>query len=304
MKTITLSEKFKRRIIGVWGEEGRAWLDQLPTLIAMCQEQWGLSIKAPLPNLSYNFVAPATKDDGTETILKIGVANKELATEIEALRLYGGRFAVKLLKSDRKLGALLLQKVTPGSPLSGLVDDEEATIIAAQLMRNLPVPVPADHPFPTVEQWSLAFNELRDRFGGKTGPLPRRMVEKAEQLLPDLQNSSPQQVLLHGDLHHENILLDKERGWLAIDPKGVVGDPAYEAARFQLNPIPGFLAMDQPQQIAQRRVEILASILEIDQSRLLAWGFFDTVLTACWSIEGNEDWHYSMACAEILETLM
>jgi len=304
MKTITLSEKFKGRVIGVWGEEGRAWLNRLPDLITICRERWDLSIKPPLPDLSYNFVAAATRDGGSETILKIGVPNVELTTEIEALRLYGGKNAVKLLEADPTLGALLLQRVTPGNPLSGLADDEEATMIAAQLMRDLPVPAPADHPFPTVGRWGLAFKRLRDRFGGKTGPLPRRMVEKAEQLLSDLESSSPQQVLLHGDLHHENILFDQEKGWLAIDPKGVVGDPAYEAARLQHNPIPGFLSMDNPQRVARRRVKILTSVLKVDQARLLAWGFFDAVLGACWSIEDHEDWRYFIACAEILEAIM
>ena len=304
MKTISLEDEFKRRITGVWGEEGRAWLGRLPTLVTTCQEQWGLSINASLPDLSYNFVAPAIRDDGTEAILKIGVPNKELTTEIKALQLYGGKNAVKLLEAEPKLGALLLQRITPGSPLSSLADDEKATIIAAQLMRDLPVPTPTDHPFPTIERWGLAIKRLRERFGGKTGPLPCRMVEKAEQLLPDLESSSPQQVLLHGDLHHENILFDQEKGWLAIDPKGVVGDPAYEAARFQHNPIPDFLSMDDPQRVAQRRVEILASVLKVNQARLLAWGFFDAVLSACWSIEDNDDWRYSIACAEILAAIM
>ena len=214
MKTISLSKDFKRRITGVWGEEGRAWLDQLPALITTCQERWNLSIQAPLSDLSYNFVAPVARDDGTEAILKMGVPNAELITEIEALRLYNGSMTVKLLEADPDLGMLLLQRVTPGTPLSMLPDDEEATHIAAQLMRDLPVPVPADHPFPTVERWGLAFSRLRERFEGKTCPLPRRMVEKAEQLLPDLQSSSPPPVLLHGDLHHENILSHGENGWL------------------------------------------------------------------------------------------
>jgi streptomycin 6-kinase len=304
MNTVTLSEEFKRRITGVWGEEGRAWLERLPALVATCRKRWSLSINTPLTNLSYNFVAPATRDDGTETILKIGVPNAELITEIEALQLYGGNNSVTLLESDCGLGALLLQRLAPGNPLADLADDEKATMIAAQIMQNLPALVPADHPFPTVEQCGVAFKRLRERFKGKTGPLPRRMVEKAEYLLSDLENSSPQQVLLHGDLHHRNILFDQEYGWLAIDPKGVIGDPAYEAARFQHNPIPGFLAMDYPQRVALRRIEILASVLKIDPSRLLAWGFFDAMLTACWSIEDNEDWHYLIACAKILEAIM
>jgi streptomycin 6-kinase len=88
-------------------------------------------------------------------------------------------------------------------------------------------------------------------------------------------------MLLHGDLHHENIRADRERGWVAIDPKGVIGAPAHEAAWFQHNPIPGFLSMDDPRGVARRRVEILASILGADRARLLAWAFFDAVLGAC-----------------------
>jgi streptomycin 6-kinase len=109
---------------------------------------------------------------------------------------------------------------------------------------------------------------------------------------------------LHGDLHHDNILVDGDNGWLAIDPKGVIGDPAYEAARFQHNPIPHFLAMDGPQQVARQRVEIMAPILQVDPARLLAWGFFDAMLSACWSVEDNEDWRYALSCAEILETII
>lgn len=303
MDTITHSEEFKRRIIGVWGDEGKVWLDQLPGIVATCRQQWSLSIKGPLPDLSYNFVASAIRKN-KEVILKIGVPNKELTTEIEALRLYKGRKAVELLEADHQRGSLLLQRITPGKPLSGLADDEEATLIAAQLMRDLPIPVPTDHSFPTVKQWGLAFKRLRDRFEGKTGSLPQWMVQKAEQLLLDLESSTPQQMLLHGDLHHENILFDHEKGWLAIDPKGVVGDPAYEAARFQLNPIPGFLSMEYPQQVAQRRAEILSSVLKVDQSRLVAWGFFDAMLSACWSVEDNQDWRYAIACAKIHESIL
>lgn len=172
-------------------------------------------------------------------------------------------------------------------------------------MRELPIPEPANHQLPTIGRWSLAFKRLRERFDGKTGPLPPRMVEKAERLCQELQASTPRQMLLHGDLHHDNILSHGENGWLAIDPKGVIGDLAYEAARFQHNPIPDFLSMNHPKKVAQRRVEIIAPILQEDQSRLLAWAFFDLMLGACWSVEENGNhWQYSIACAEILDTLL
>ena len=104
-------------------------------------------------------------------------------------------------------------------------------------------------------------------------------------------------------MHHDNILSNGEDSWLAIDPKGVIGDPAYEAARFQHNPIPRFLSLENPKTVAERRSEILASILEVDGARLLAWAFFDVMMAACWCIEDNSDWGYFLSCAEILDTL-
>ena len=197
-----------------------------------------------------------------------------------------------------------MQRLVPGAPLSVLKEDEQATVIAAQLMRDLPIPEPPSHQFPTIERWALAFDRYRERFDGKDGPLPKNVLEKAEGLFRDFQTPSPERRLLHGDLHHENILSNGEECWLAIDPKGVIADPAYEAARFQHNPIPQFLSRENPRAVAQRRSEILASILEVERARLLAWGFFDAVLAALWCIEENADnWHYLLSCAEILDTL-
>lgn len=302
---VTFSKEFRHKIISTWREDGRKWLDRLPEIITACQERWELSIKSVVPDLSYNYVAFVVKADGTEAVLKIGVPNPELMTEIEALRNYQGKHTVALLDADPNLGALLLKRLIPGRPLSDLENDEEATVIAAHLMRELPVPEPANHQFLTIGRWAQAFKRLRERFGGKTGPLPRRMVEKAERLFQELQTSNSRQMLLHGDLHHDNILSNGKDGWLAIDPKGVIGDPAYEAARFQHNPIPRFLSMDHPKKVAQQRAEIKASILQEDRFRLLAWGFFDAVLGACWSVEENSDsWRYSISCAEILDTLV
>lgn len=102
---LTVSDEFRQRIVSVWGEEGKAWLDRLPTLITTCAERWGLSVQSPLPNLSYNFVVFATTADGTEAVLKIGVPNPELTTEIDALRAYKSGPVVGLLEADRQLGA-------------------------------------------------------------------------------------------------------------------------------------------------------------------------------------------------------
>ena len=300
-----LPHRFETTILSTWGDNGRAWLESLPRLIEVVAQRWKLTVRAPLPSLSYSYAASVVTADGKEAVLKLGVPNPELRTEIAALQAFADGPVVRLLEADAQRGALLLRRLRPGRPLSEMLDDEAATLIAARLVRDVPVPVPRHHAFPSVEGWARAFDRLRARFDGATGPVPRGMVEKAERLLEDLRGSCSRDRLLHGDLHHDNILFDQRKGWVAIDPKGITGDPAYEAARLQHNPIPGFLGMGPPRAVAMRRVEILSEILREDAVRLLGWAFFDAVLAACWSIEEDgRRLQYHLRCAEVFDDLV
>ncbi len=304
MKKFRLAKEFKKRIVSVWGKKGSRWLNRLPSILAACAEKWELTIESPVPILAYNFLVYAVTAEGASVVLKIGVPCLELTTEINALRVFRGKRAAALLDADPQVGALLLKRVLPGKPLSAINNDDEATEIGARLIRDIPATVPSEHQFPSIADWAMVFDRLRVRFNGNTGPLPRKMAEKAERLFKDLQTSSTESRLLHGDLHHDNILFDDKENWLAIDPKGATGDPAYEAARFQHNPKPGFLAMNNPENTAKRRLDIMASILSMDKARLSAWAFFDAVISTCWSIEENDpDWQYGLRCADILDHL-
>ena len=151
----------------------------------------------------------------------------ELTSEIQALRLYDGDGAVRLLDFDTEKGVLLMERLIPGRSLetfSDATNDEDATRIAARVMRRLWRPLPVDHSFATVEQWASGLMRLRQRFAGETGPFPKRLVEIAERLFDELLSSSSAPVLLHGDLHHLNILKSQDT-WKAIDPKGVAENP-------------------------------------------------------------------------------
>ena len=291
---------FQDRITSVFGEQGSLWLSELPDIVLRCEKRWSLQVGPPFPNLSYNFVAPGVTEDGREIVLKVGVPNPELDSEIEALRQYDGRGAVALLEADKALGAMVLRRLQPGIMLSALADDDAATMIAASVMQRLWRPLPAGHSFPTVVQRANGLVRLRQRFSGDTGPLPAKLVDKAEALFSDLLASSPPPVLLHGDLHHENILSAGD-GWLAIDPKGLTGDPVYETAALLVNPIPDFLNMPQPLTLF-RRVDLLSDHLGFDRQRILAWGFAKSVLAAWWCVEDNLDcWQYFIACAKLME---
>lgn len=298
-----LPTSFRQTIIDVWEEEGKAWLERLPAAVAEFEQRWSLEVHSPFPNLSYNYVAPATANDGREVVLKLGVPREELVTEIEALRLYGGRGMVQLLAADTEQGAMVLERLRPGREIVEL-DDETATEIAAGVMQRFWRPVPETHPFPTVEQWAEGMERLRATFDGGTGPFPQRLVETAESLFADLLRSMAEPVLLHGDLHHYNILSAEREPWLAIDPKGVVGEPAYELGAWLRNPIPHiFSAWDGPQ-VTVRRVDQFADLLQLDRQRIIGWGIAQAVLSAWWNYEDNDrEWEPVLACAEWLLTI-
>jgi streptomycin 6-kinase len=238
-------------------------------------------------------------------VLKLGVPNPELLTEIEALRIYDGRGCVQLLAADREQGALLLERLEPGMPLRGADDDDErATAIAAGVMRRLWRPLPPEHPFPSVARWAAGLGRLRKRFEGATGPLPCALVERAEDLFRALIASMAEPVLLHGDLHHDNILAAEREPWLAIDPKGVVGEPAYEVGALLRNPFPEILSMPQPGRILARRVDQLAGELGFDRDRILGWALAQAVLAAWWCLEDRvPGWEGFIECAELLVEL-
>ncbi len=299
-----MQDRFATRIRDAHGVAGEAWLQRLPGLIADCERRWSLKLGAAFEPLSYNYVAPATRADGASVMLKIGLPTSELRNEIEALRLFDGRGSVLLLDADLELGAMLLERLRPGTSLLSLDDDEEATANAAQVMRQLWRPLPADHPFPSLADRVKGLERLREHCGGATGPLPAALVEQAESLFSDLLSSIREPVLLHGDLHHENILAAERQPWLAIDPKGLVGEPEYEVGALLRNPMPQLLAMPHPERVLDRRLRVLSEMLGFDRERLRAWGLAQAVLAAWWSLEDHgRGWETWIACAMLLDRL-
>jgi streptomycin 6-kinase len=249
-------------------------------------------------------VAPARRTGGEEIVLKLGVPNPELTNEIAALQLYDGTGAAQLLDADAEAGVLLMERLTPGAPLADVVDDEVATEIAAGVMRRLWRRVPAEHSFPDVRRWAQALYGLRERFGGVTGPLPPRLVDHAVHLHDELIASSAAPTVLHADLHHWNILTAERQPWLALDPKGVIGEPAYETGALLRNPMPGIARRPDARHILDRRVDLLAERLGFDRQRLIGWGFAQAVLSAAWDIdESLFGWEGWITVAEVLARL-
>lgn len=279
----------RRNVAGVWGEAGVRWLAALPRILAGLAADWGLTVGSPF-QLSYHYVTAVTVADGGPAVLKLGVPDaSSLAAEAAALGAFAGRGAVRLLRADLGRGALLLERALPGDrarPAGTVPDpavDAAATSTAAGVMRLLHAPAPAGTPLPEVLVQVAAFERYLARFPGG-GPLPREHVVTAAGLMRELCASAPSRVLLHGDLHHDNVLRATRLPWLAIDPHGLTGDPAYEAGSWLYNPEP----RDRDPALtalAPARVEQLAAELGQPVDRVSAWGFVKAVLSDVWTAE-------------------
>lgn len=294
-----------RNVVQTWGDDGDRWLSDLPGILRAVARGWELTVGAPY-ELSWHYVVEATRGDGTHAVLKLGVpGDASLAAEAAALAAFGGRGAVRPLRVALDRGALLLERVAPGWRARDLVPDRdaEATSAAVGVIRRLHEP-----PFGSAASGSAAsggadpggeassgtlpdlLDQARafDRYvaaHGSAGPLPLDLVVRAGGLMRELCASAPRRVVLHGDLHHDNILRGTREPWLAIDPHGAVGDPGYEVGALLYNPDPE--NRDEAlTALVPARVERLADELAMPVERVVAWGFVKAVLSDVWSAEG------------------
>lgn len=307
MKAISVAtpKKFVNNIRNCFEERGEAWLQRLPAILEETAARWSLEILPPVPNLSFNYVAPVVCADGNEAILKVGVPSPELFTEIAALRVYDGRGSVRLLQTDVERGAFLLERLAPGDTLVSLANettDEKATSIVAETMRGLWREAPEPNAFPKIEDWHTGLKELRQEFDGGTGPFPRALVEEAERLEEELFASAAPYVLLHGDLHHDNILAGRG-GWLAIDPKGILGEPAYETGSTLRNLWQDRSPISDPQRLLTRRVHQFSEELGIERKRIRDWAVVQALLSAWWCYPVLEEVAEGVAVMQLLANI-
>jgi streptomycin 6-kinase len=258
-------------------------------------ELWGLSGARLLTGRPTSNVYHVVRAGGP-AVLKIfkPIGVKDEAGGAAALRAFNGHGAVRLLAHDA--GAQLLEYAS-GDDLTALVRqgrDEEATVILADVMKAL-------HGASIDQPLSQGLIPLRRRFESLFRAAAREQhglyaqaAAVAERLLSD-----PIDVrVLHGDMHHENVRHSEERGWLAIDPKGLWGERTFDAANVLLNPmgLPD-LVLDEGRYL--KTVDLLADRMKLDRARLMAFSFAFSALSACWSIEDGQDPSLAMGVARM-----
>jgi len=200
----------------------------------------------------------------------------------EVLAAFEGKGMVRAYESIN--GAVLLEMLNPGASLAGMTldgQDTEATEVIADVIQQMSCSSESPKGIATVEDWGEGFQ--RYLASGDT-QIAKVLVEQGQQLYFELCSSQQAVRLLHGDLHHYNILFDKARGWIAIDPKGVMGEIEYEVGASLRNPYekPEIFASAQT---VCNRLTLYENRLKLDFNRALKWGFAQAVLSAIWTVE-------------------
>lgn len=237
---------------------------------------WKLKFIRKLPETHSSYIYEAYYQD-SPAILKIFKDHSDEAKSSHILSCYSGNGAVRLLDSTDS--AVLLEKLSPGTTLEKLAkkDDPNATQIFAEVLKNLhSTPQPAN-----INEINLLVKDFDNYLASKNKKFSEARILEAKKIFLELCRSQKKMVLLHGDLHHYNILKDNKHGWVAIDPKGYIGESECEVAAFLRNPveIPNLFISKQ---IILNRINILEENLGLDRERMLNWSYVLVILAICY----------------------
>jgi streptomycin 6-kinase len=239
----------------------------------------------------------------TRVVLKVSKPTSDEFRAGQVLRAFNDDGTVHVIQT--KSEAILMELLDPGDELVNLVragKDVESTEIFADLLRKMAHHSPPTD-CPSTFDWARGF----DRYlMSNDKRIPEPLVAEARELYLSLANSQTSTMLLHGDLQHYNVLFDSKRGWVAIDPKGIVGELEYEIGAIVRNPteMPEFYTLKET---VERRLNYFAKALNLNYDRALAWTFAQAVLSAIWDVEDEHQVqpdHAALRLANTVKQLM
>jgi streptomycin 6-kinase len=247
-----------------------AWLQRVPKLLAECAAEWSLEIGAPYTLGAAGYAVRAELPDGARAVLKLIYPHREAEHEADALSAWNGDGAVRMLRYDVERWGLLMERCEPGTLLAD-TEPEEALGVLVGLLPRLWKPMGA--PFHLLADETAHWLEEIPSEWERTGrPCERRLVDAALDLLRTLSASQAELVLLHQDLHTDNVLAAEREPWLVIDPKPLVGEREFNVA-----PIVRDYVLGHSRRDVLRRLDRLTGELGLDRERARGWAIGQTV---------------------------
>jgi streptomycin 6-kinase len=268
----------------------RRWLRTLPDLVEKYEQRWEVTTGSPFRSGTVSWAAPARTRDGQPVVLKITWPHPEAAGEAAGLRTWAGSGAVHLHESDADDFALLIERCEPGDTLlSSPLPARQALTQAAQVLARLWEPAADTAAVEPLEammrQWAAEGRESWEKVRPDFDP---GLVEAGLGLLGSLPRTATRTVVLHGDFNPGNVLRARREPWLAIDPKPMTGDPAFDPEPMLSQIDPPSRKPDPAAALAER-YDLVVDIVGIPAERMLAWAFARQVVSALWTVAGGED---------------
>jgi streptomycin 6-kinase len=283
------------------GEGWAAWVGALPSMAAGLLDEWELTVDGAPMSGYCSLVLPVLTADGEHAVLKLhsDVDAEESDFEHLALQHWHGNGTVLLLRADPHRRAMLLERLHQRDLSS--VGNLEACEIVAGLYPRIHVPaLPQLRTITSyVERWTADLVALPSN-----APIPRRMREQCVSLARDLvADPASVGVIVHGDLHHHNVLAADREPWLVIDPKPMSGDPHYEPAPMLWNRWEDIVAGNARDNL-RRRFHTIVDVAGLDEDRARDWVVVRMVLNASWDvIDGDPDEEWLTKCFTIAKAV-
>ncbi|MEU6349618.1 aminoglycoside phosphotransferase family protein [Streptomyces sp. NPDC047072] len=267
---IATPQTFVRTTLAREGDSGRSWLAGLPSLVEDLLEHWGCVLDGEVLHGGIGLIVPVRRRSVNDAaVVKVSFPHPGNRQEPDALDVWRGRGAVKLYERDDERFAMLLERAQPVTLAQVSDTNEDVAAIAGQLSRRLAVPAPAG--LPRLHQQAQEWEErLRADARELSHTLPAYVVDAAVATVRELGHHQADRVV-HGDLHARNILRAEREPWLAVDPKGLAGDPAYDAGTLLKSRVPAFLNADDLGKTAQRTLDAFTEAAELDRERARRW---------------------------------
>ncbi len=265
------------------GDEARPWLGRVAALQRELTARWELELEDPIAGGATAYTTPAIRGGRDPVVLRISYPDGWFEEETRALLEFDGRGVVELIDHDER-GALLLERAVPGTNALEL-DESDGDEAAAEVLEELWQPAPDGGFTDVTDEVGRWAESIPLRFIELMSPFERPLADLAADKLRELAGSQAERLLLHGDLAHHNLLAAERMPWLAIDPKPLAGERAFDVASLMRDRIEDVLADDDPVSRLQRRLDRLSERLGCDRERVREWSFATTIDYALWDYE-------------------